>query len=622
MDKADLIKRIKQSADYFKEGRIYEALQLIEPLHDRIQHEKVQKLYALSRKKALENFRHLLNEKRYSRIMELHEEFLSEMDDPDFEILVENAREEMQKPEDIHLEITPEDIDPELEDSITEVISASWAAGIASDDTHSAIEIEDADEIDFPHSPESEAPVTAESPVEGFGDGETGMSDETDVNELIQRGVSLYEVGDVQNALRIWRNGLRFDPENVILKEYIANAGREVEDEDSLPEESYSEPISALPESEPDPQELSRIIAMGRAGDVDQALGALDMLEKTSGPSPKLDESREYIRSLSHQYGISTISAKVEELLSSHRAGDAVRILEQHLNEHPEHVELNDLLDTARRRMSDEPPDLNASLELDYDAKDLGGSQRAPEPVQNYSAPPRNKRKQKPIVMVKGNKHMVLIGIVVGILVVLATVAYFLVPQIRLQQFYKTFKKQNTVKVKSAPGNSKIKKERERDYQVSAARAKQFYNEHRYLFAYYLLLHADSIHPLKPEDQQFLNASRNEMLQKVNISRLKSQAQRHLARGDYAGAIDNIYSILASNPDNIQYKKQLTTLYVKAGIDNVGKNRPNDAKTDFDLARILDPANPLLQKHVMVVSRLLSAQIDRHQADEWFVFFR
>ena len=622
MDKAELIKRIKQSADYFKEGRVYEALQLIEPLHGHIKHEKVQKLYVLSRKKALENFRTLLNDKRYSRIMELYEEFLSDMDDPDFEILVANAREEMQKPEDIHLEITPEDIDPELEDPITEVISASWAAGIASDDTHSAIEIEDADEIDFPRSPESEAPVTAESPVEGFGDGETGMSDETDVNELIQRGVSLYEVGDVQNALRIWRNGLRFDPENVILKEYIANASREVEDEASLKEASYSEPASALPESEPDPQELSRIIAMGRAGDVDQALGALDMLEKTSGPSPKLDESREYIRSLSHQYGISTISAKVEELLNSHRAGDAVRILEQHLNEHPEHVELNDLLDTARRRMSDEPPDLSASLELDYDAKDLGGPQPAPKPVQNYSAPPRHKRKQKPIVMVKGNKHMVLIGIVVGILVVLATVAYFVVPQIRLQQFYKTFKKQNTVKVKPATGNSKIKKDQERDYQVSTAQAKQFYNEHRYLFAYYLLLHADSIHPLKPEDQQFLNASRNEMLQKVNVSRLKSQAQRYLARGNYAGAIDKIYSILASNPDNIQYKKQLTTLYVKAGIDNVRKNRPNDAKTDFDLARILDPANPLLQKHIMVVNRLLSAQIDRHQADEWFFFFQ
>ena len=294
MDKADLIKRIKQSADYFKEGRVYEALKLIEPLHARIKHEKVQKLYALSRKKALENFRHLLNDKRYSRIMELHEEFLSDMDDPDFEILVASAREEMQKPEEVHLEITPEDIDPELEDPITEVISASWAAGIASDDTQSAIEVENADEIDFSHPTESEAPVTTESQVEDFE--ETGMSDETDVNELIQRGVSLYEVGDVQNALRIWRNGLRFDPENVILKEYIAN--------------------------------VSRIVATGRAGDVDQALNALDMLEKTFGPSPKLHESREYIQGLSHQYGISTISAKVEELLTSHRAADAVRILE------------------------------------------------------------------------------------------------------------------------------------------------------------------------------------------------------------------------------------------------------------------------------------------------------
>lgn len=620
MDKADLIKRIKKSADYFKNGRVYEALQLIEPIHNHIQHEKVQKLYALSRKKALENLQHLMSEERYSRILELNEEFLSNLDDADFETIVASAREEIQKPEDVHLEITPEDLDPELEDPVTEVISASWAAGIASDDTQSAIEVENADEIDFSHLTESEAPVTTESQVEEFE--ETGMSDETDVNELIQRGVSLYEVGDVQNALRIWRNGLRFDPENVILKEYIANSSREIEDETSNVPESSPEPQVAMAGSEPDPQELSRIVAMGRAGDVDQALNALDMLEKTSGPSPKLDESREYIQGLSHQYGISTISAKVEELLSSHRAGDAVRILEQHLNEHPEHVELNDLLDTARRRMSDEPPDLNASLELDYDAKDLGGSQQAPEPVQNYSAPPRNKRKQKPIVMVKGNKHMVLIGIVVGILVVLATVAYFLVPQIRLQQFYKNFKKQNAARAVSQPVKSSMKKEQEKDYQLSTTLAKKYFNEHRYLFTYYLLLHADSIHPLKPEDRQFLNASRNEMLQKVNVSRLKRQAQRFLARRDYAGAIDSTYSILASNPDNIKYKKQLTSLYVKAGIDNVRKNQPEAAKTNFELARILDPLNPQLQKHVMVVTRLLSARIDRHQADEWFVFFQ
>ena len=624
MDKAELIKRIKQSADFYREGRVYEALQLIEPLHNRIKHEKVQKLYTVSRKKALENFQHLFNEKRYSRILELHDEFFSNMDDAAFAILVANAREQMEKSENLHLEITPEDIDPSLEDPITEVISASWAAGIASDDTQSAIdiEVEEEEEIQLPRPIENEPPVTAESPVEEFE--ETGMSDETDVNELIQRGVSLYEVGDVQNALRIWRNGLRFDPENVILKEYIANAGREIEEEAPGSPEPSPEPLLVMDGNDPDPQELNRIVAMGRAGDMEQALNALDMMEKQTGPSAKINESREYIQSLSHQYSISTISAKVEELLNSHRSGDAVRILEQHLNAHPEHIELNDLLETARRKMSDEPPNLDASLELDFDAKDLGSSQSVQPPamVQEFAAPPRKKRKQRLVVMDKGNKYLISIGIIAASLLVLALVAYFLVPQIRLRQFYKTFKKQHAVKSDTSPEISDIKLKREREYQASSTRAKEFYNDHRYLFAYYLLLHADSIHPLNPEDRQFLNASRNEMLQKVNIPQLKRRAQRSLATGDYAKAIENIYAILASNPDNIQYKKQLTTLYVQAGIDSVRKSRPNDAKTYFVFAQILDPMNPLLNKHLMVVNRLLSAEISRHQADQWFIFFR
>ena len=272
--------------------------------------------------------------------------------------------------------------------------------------------------------------------------------------------------------------------------------------------------------------------------------------------------------------------------------------------------------------MSDEPPSLNSSLELDYDAKDLGESQPVQQPAHEFPSPPRKKGRQQPIIMVKSNKNLVLLGIITGIFIILAIVAYFLVPQIRLQQFYKNFKKQNAARAVSQPVKPSVKEEQEKDYQVSTTRAKKYFNEHRYLFAYYLLLHADSIHPLKPEDRQFLNASRNEMLQKVNISRLKRQAQKFLARRDYAGAIESTYSILASNPDNIKYKKQLTSLYVKAGIDDVRKNQPEAAKTNFELARILDPLNPQLQKHVMVVTRLLSARIDRHQADEWFVFFQ
>ncbi len=628
MDKTELIKRIKQAADYYREGRTYEAFQLIAPLHQRIQHEKVQKLYSASRKKALNNFKTLLDEKRYSRILELHETFLSGIDDPDFEILVMTAREEMQKTENAPLEITPEDIDPALEDPITEVISASWAAGVVSDDTQSDISSEEkeADLSPAPETTEPDNPPREDSAIREFE--EIGMSDETDVNELIQRGVSLYEVGDVENALRIWRNGLRFDPENVILKEYIANASRELEEEmeTTTPPAPSAEPEPPTIGTGPDPSELSRIIAMARAGDVDQALNALDILEKQSGSSPKLRESREYILKLSRQYGISTISAKVEELLASHRAGDAVQILEEHLKEHPEHLELKDLLETARRRMSDEPPSLDGALELDFGAKNLDTGPAKParpvRPPQEFATPPRKKGRQRPVIMTKRKNYLLPATIVGGILVTLGLIAYFLIPQIRLHQFYNKFRKEMKPKTEMNRGESALKKKQEKEYQLTTTRAKEFYNEHRYLFSYYLLLHADSIHPLSPEDKQFLNAAKNEMYQKVSLARLRRNAQRALAKKDYSRAIDSVYSILSSNPDDIRYKKMLTRLYVQSGIDNVIKNHLNDAKTEFDLARILDPGDPTLKKHLMVVNRLLSGQIDRQQANEWFIFFQ
>jgi tetratricopeptide (TPR) repeat protein len=222
-----------------------------------------------------------------------------------------------------------------------------------------------------------------------------------------------------------------------------------------------------------------------------------------------------------------------------------------------------------------------------------------------------------------GKKLMIPI-IVAASLAVLVVVGYFLIPQIKLRQFYNTFRQQKEAAqqpvVTTTPAAEA--EETERKHAQLVTHAKQLYNQRRYLLAYYLFLHANTLKNLSDTDQQFLSAARNEMGQEVNESRVSRQAERAFADGNYDEAIAAYYSLLSNQPENIRYKKRLIESYEQAGVQHAYEGDGATAQEYFSYAEILDPANPILKRHKEVMSRYISGLISKRQVQEWFYFFR
>ncbi len=624
MNKAELIARIKEAADLYRDGRYYESFQLIQPLHGKIKHEKVEKLYRATRTKVLTALHHLMEEERFGRIQDLYKRHLEPAGDPEIEIIAQEAESRNQGPQSEPMEISADDFGPTMEDSVTEIMSDSWIQAVADEETESMetsdSRLSDAAAAEIEVEPEEDDLEPGPGPEMETG----GVPDELDINELIQRGVSLYEVGDVQNALKTWEHGLSLEPENVILKEYIANARRELHLDEPENESEQEADTPAEPSGELDRDELNRIVAIGRAGEVDKALRELDQLAARTGELPEVLEARNYLSSLELDYGVSTAVARSKELLENRRASDAVNLLEKQLEKFPGNETLEEALRHARKTQSEQTAAGGmGTLELDFDAKGEETTAPPPPPI----APDETaSRKRKMVVQPDqaGRKQWMIPVIVVSALAVLAILAYLLVPQIRLQQFYSNFRKaqQPETKQASGPKTARENDQRAEHHKELVEQAKRFYNQRRYLFSYYLFLHANSLLPLSETDQQFLSAARNEMKSDINERRLSRNADRAMQQARYDDAISAYYELLSAQPDNIGYKKKLINAYEQAGIQSAFQGKGELAREYFEYGTILDPANPVLKKHIEVTTRYISGLITENQVRQWFYFFR
>jgi len=627
MNKAEIIARVKEAADLYREGRYYEALAAIHPIYGRVKHEKVTKLHDTARKQVIGNLQQLLEERRFRRMVELDQKFLHDVDDPDIRILVEEAATQASAIQEAPLEISVDDLEPALEaEPVTEIMSDSWIQAVTDEDTMS--DEREPGKGTYDTSPVEDVPPVEHDAVpedEQFDEDEEPSGD-ADINELIQRGVSLYEVGDVENALKTWQHGLHLEPDNVILKEYIANAKRELH-LDGEPEDAGVEP-DAVPEvhEELNKEELNSIIAIARAGEVDRATSMLDKLIKRVGDTPETEEALAFISNLKQDYGVSTAIARSENLIKEGRAHEAVQILEKQRTSFPDNDKLSEALEFARRRAQEQPGPGEATIELDLDGKD--SSDTGQVFVRTVAEPESAKKTRaakddQSAARFTPRKLMIPI-IVVASLLVLVGVGYFLIPQIKLRQFYNQFRQQKEAAQQPVVTTSPAAEaeETDRKHAQLVSHAKQLYNQRRYLLAYYLFLHANTLKNLSDTDQQFLSAARNEMGQEVNESRVSRQAERAFADGKYDEAIAAYYSLLSNQPENIRYKKRLIESYEQAGVQHAYEGDGTTAQEYFSYAEILDPANPILKRHKEVMSRYISGLISKRQVQEWFYFFR
>lgn len=622
MNKAEVVARVKEAADYYREGRYYEAYALIHPIAGRVNHEKIKRLHETSRRQVLGNLGQLLEEKRFRRMLELGNQFLKELDDPDVQILLDEAQKQAAEPAEAPLEISLDDIDPAMDDPVTEIMSDSWVQAVTDEDTMSDEREADAGPFDTEPVPES---LSMEPDIEESVS-EAESESELDINTLIQRGVSLYEVGDVENALKTWEHGLHLEPDNVILKEYIVNAKRELHPEDAATDEQSGADASQQPaEKEPlDKEELNSIIAIGRAGEVDRAHSLLMKLIDRTGDTRETDEARDFIANLKQDYGVSTAIAKAESMINANQPHQAVSLLEKQQSVFPGNEKLAEALEIARRKAAEQPGPGEGLIELDFGSKDPSDTGqrrvRSPEEVAE-----RAKRKAaEPSRTTLSPRKWLGPVIVVASLLILAGVGYLLIPQLKLRSFYKQFKDQKQAValpgMEPTPASEAAEIEKKQTELVS--QAKQLYNQRRYLLSYYLFLHANTLKTLSDTDQQFLSAARSEMGEEVNEARTRRNAEQAFNQGRFDDAISGYYSLLSNSPDNIRYKKKLIESYEQAGVMHAYAGDGQTAQEYFSYAEILDPANPILKRHRQVMNRYISGLISKRQVREWFHFFR
>jgi len=196
-------------------------------------------------------------------------------------------------------------------------------------------------------------------------------------------------------------------------------------------------------------------------------------------------------------------------------------------------------------------------------------------------------------------------------------------PQIQLKQFTDRIKQDQTEKQPATgPTDAEMAAARVRTRDSAIQQARNMFNHRRYLFAYYLFLHAESIAPLSDDERQFLTAARSEMVTKLNEKRVRRRAETAFRNGDYESAADGYYQLLSANPDNIAFKKRLFECYEKAGVKLAFQGMAEQAREYFVYAGILEPGNPTIQKHQQVIGRYISGIISRAQLTEWFFFFQ
>ncbi len=333
MEKKEIIERTKKAYQLYKENKIYQAFKEIYPVAQIIKTEKVQKLYKVLIIKAKQLLEDLYKNREYNKLEEIEYMFFEGVNIPAITNIFNKAKEERKK----FLEEIAEE-EEELQEDYSSV-SLSDNENIFPEETGSDNESEsfefDAEKFKLSSFSEDEM-------------------EEKDVNALIQKGVSLYEVGDIENALVVWEQALQLQPDNPFLKDYIANARNELgiessdtEDNQSSEEES-NDKVQQISIEQPDSEmeqdeeieivfnenelegELKRAIAIARSGDTERArLMLKNLLENNQIDENKYASTIKFISKIEGEIGISILKNKIKNMVEDKDFEGALEFLKR-----------------------------------------------------------------------------------------------------------------------------------------------------------------------------------------------------------------------------------------------------------------------------------------------------
>lgn len=451
----------------------------------------------------------------------------------------------------------------------------------------------------------------------------------TDINFLIKQGVSLYEIGDLENALNTWRKALALEPNNPILKDYIANCKRELVDVTEIEKQETTSTHKSinLPAEEKkhfSKEELNRIIAIARTGEIDRAKQLLLTMEINEKNEKEINEASFYIKKLEEEFFIDKSLAKAEEFIDEKQSEKAIKILKSLLDKFPENEKGDRLLKLAQKR---------AEFDLINSTEKTIELQIEQPPVDRQRQMSIKEAKHAPSVIQKPKKiqlpiKTIIISIFVIIFIVISFLGYNFISskQDAKKIFNNLMNKIVTSHNKKMAEMPELKKDKDKElkkiFTSITKNARLKYNNGKYLFSYYLYIQAESYGKLSENDMSYFQATKERMNSNINNNQILKRADIKIKKRQYEEAINDFYQLLSTNPENIKYKKQLLNCYLQTGISYGLKGECQTAKSFFDNAIILEPSDPYLPKHIETTERCINGMISKNQVKSWFLFFR
>ena len=615
MNKREIIERTKKAFSLYKENKIYQALKELHPVAQTVKTEKVQKLYKVLVLKAKQLLQELFESKEYNKIEEIQFMFFNEIYIPEINTIFERTKEEREK---LLQQLQEEELKIETEDYFDEEPTFT---------SESAIEGEDEENLglDAEHFK-----------LSSFSEDEMGQED---VTNLIQKGVSLYEVGDYENALEIWQQALQLQPDNEFIKEYIENAKRELNQYSEEYEEQFdtetqiSENIATPQQEETKPQdveivfeeseideELKRIVAVARSGDFERAKSLLNKLRETGAiEEEKFVTTENYISKLEKELGSSFVKNKIKALLEENLFEEALETLERHKNKFsPEEKNKIEQFIKAKKQEYEFSQPLELELEEESPApkRESARTTRSATHKTSRQKPPtirRQVKKKKTIWPFLKTTFIFLL-----LLVILAVVVFygFKVIKSDIQQNTPEF----DIKTLKLEEEKKLKK---RKFNTFVKEAKAYFDMGEYLFAYYTFLHAERYGNLDEQQKAFLLKARQLMANSnINKNAEIKAGMRYFKKKQYEKAIPHFKNALAVNPEDLNVKEKLFQCYKNLGIEYSLKFEILKAKTYFKYALVLNRYDEEIPKHIVVLDRYLKGKINKRLLTQWFYFFK
>ncbi len=620
MDKREIINKTKKAFQLYKENKIYQAFKEIYPVAQVVKTEKVQKLYKVLIIKAKQLLEDLYNSKEYNKLEEIEYMFFEGVKVPVINKIFEKAREERKK---FLEELEKEQVEQEefeLPDQPTIEIESEY---LEEGNTNESGSFEfDAENFK----------------LSSFSEDEMG---EKDVNALIQKGVSLYEVGDIENALIVWEKALQLQPDNSFLKDYIANAKRElgtesdtqhteIENEQSVYEDtSYQEQEVQVEENLEEEQdveiifdenelsgELKRAIAIARSGDVERA----QIMLKNLLEGKQIDESQylsamKFVSKIESEVGVSIIKNKIKNLVEDNDFDGALDFLKKNKNK------LN--FDEANRieqfiLQKKQEYNLSQSFELELDEEEPTRKITTAQPKQferkkhlKTKAKLKTKKKTNFIIYFKTTFFFLLL------IVILAVVIFYGIKVIQ-----SNIQPEDTGFDIQTFQLHEMEQQKKKLFNKYLKEARNYFDLGEYLFAYYTYLHAERYGNLNEQQIAFLSKARRLMKQeKINKRKELKLAERYYKTKKYEKAIPHYKNLLSEDPEDLQIKKKLFNCYKKIAIKYALGNNVLKAKTYFNYALVLNRNDSEIPKHLKVLERYLRGKINQKLLTQWFYFY-